>query len=198
MNKKTLDKKRIIYHAAVRTIARNGFYNTRIADIVKEANIAHGLFYHYFESKDAILIRIFKRSWQNLLTAIEKKIEETDDTISNLGHVVDIIIHFYRQDPDLLKVLVMDVPRLPSFYEDDCQRLFNRFFTVMADVIREGVERGVIRSDVDPLIGAHILGGAVDSIIRQFVYNPEFGTSTIDFENVSNQIKQAILDGIKK
>ncbi len=198
MNKKTLDKKRIIYHAAVRTIARNGFYNTRIADIVKEANIAHGLFYHYFESKDAILIRIFKRSWQNLLTAMEKKFQESDDPIRKLEHVVDIIIHFYRQDPDLLKVLVMDVPRLPTFYEEDCQRLFNRFFTVMADVISEGVERGVIRSDVDPLIGAHILGGAVDSIIRQFVYNPEFGTSTIDFENVSNQIKQAILDGIKK
>ena len=47
------EKRRQILDAAVRVFAHRGFHTSRVGDIAEEAGVAHGLLYHYFDSKDA-------------------------------------------------------------------------------------------------------------------------------------------------
>ena len=53
------DKHEQILRAAIKTFARKGFYNTRISDIAKEANVADGTIYLYFKNKDILLVSLF-------------------------------------------------------------------------------------------------------------------------------------------
>ncbi len=55
----TTDKRRVILDAAVRVFARQGFHTCRVADIADEAQVAYGLVYHYFSSKEEILDTLF-------------------------------------------------------------------------------------------------------------------------------------------
>ena len=64
------DKRRLILDAAIRVFAREGFHRCRVSDIAREANVAYGLVYHYFRSKDEVLDTLFTERWTLLLEAI--------------------------------------------------------------------------------------------------------------------------------
>ena len=64
------DKRRLILDAAIRVFAREGFHRCRVSDIAREANVAYGLVYHYFRSKDEVLDTLFTERWTLLLDAI--------------------------------------------------------------------------------------------------------------------------------
>ena len=67
-----VDRRRQILDAAIRVFARQGFNDCRVSDIAREANVAYGLVYHYFDSKDEVLNELFVERWSLLLQAIEE------------------------------------------------------------------------------------------------------------------------------
>ena len=67
-----MDKKRAILDAAIRVFARSGYHDTRVSDIVDEADVAYGLVHHYFGSKDAVLNEPFTERWSLLLKATDE------------------------------------------------------------------------------------------------------------------------------
>jgi TetR/AcrR family fatty acid metabolism transcriptional regulator len=71
------DKRRIILDAAVRVFARQGFHTCRVSDIADEAQVAYGLVYHYFGSKDEVLDTLFVERWDILLEAIRRPTRPT-------------------------------------------------------------------------------------------------------------------------
>ena len=62
-----VDRRRQILDAAIRVFARQGFNACRVSDIAREANVAYGLVYHYFDSKDQVLNELFVERWSLLL-----------------------------------------------------------------------------------------------------------------------------------
>ncbi|HNC15582.1 MAG TPA: helix-turn-helix domain-containing protein, partial [Solirubrobacterales bacterium] len=61
------ERRRQILDAAVRVFARQGFHSTRVADIADEADVAYGLVYHYFSSKENVLNELFIQRWSLLI-----------------------------------------------------------------------------------------------------------------------------------
>ncbi len=51
-----------IYDAAIELMDKKGFENMTIVEIADKANVSVGSFYHYFKSKNDILVEIFQRS----------------------------------------------------------------------------------------------------------------------------------------
>lgn len=84
------DRKQEIMDAALVLFAQNGFENTRIEQITKKAGVSKGLFYNYFESKDAILRDLFALLFakiQELISLVEgykSGISDPQDTIQTL------------------------------------------------------------------------------------------------------------------
>jgi len=56
------EKKTLIMDVALELFAKEGFHSTTISHIAKHAGISKGLMYNYFESKEALLSAILKRS----------------------------------------------------------------------------------------------------------------------------------------
>ena len=90
-----VDKRRLILDAAIIVFAREGFHGCRVSDIAKQANVAYGLVYHYFSSKDEVLDTLFTERWSLLLEAIgevdareapvREKLREVASFIDGLG-----------------------------------------------------------------------------------------------------------------
>src|SRR5579862_6858712 len=114
----TVDKRRVILDAAVRVFARQGFHTCRVSDIADEAGVAYGLVYHYFSSKEQILDTLFLERWDVMLAAISQ-VDASDLTPrQKLGAIAAFIIDSYRHDPELMKVIIVEVTRAANTFGD--------------------------------------------------------------------------------
>jgi AcrR family transcriptional regulator len=161
------DKRRQILGAAVRVFARKGFHASRVGDIAEEAGVAHGLLYHYFDSKDAVLEAVFHENWSVLLMRIGS-VEETDEPAADqLRHIATIILRTWLHLPDVVRVVIQEFGRSPELAErigDLAQpiELFQR-------VIERGIARGEFREDIDPRVAATIVYGGIDELLTGWV-----------------------------
>jgi AcrR family transcriptional regulator len=105
------EKRRLILDAAVRVFARKGYHSSRVGDIAGEAGVAHGLLYHYFDSKEQLLETVFRDTWSALLDAFARVAESDEPAPEQLRQVAAILLRSWRRDPDLVRVLVREVGR---------------------------------------------------------------------------------------
>ncbi len=161
------DKRRQLLDAAVRVFARKGFHASRVGDIAEEAGVAHGLLYHYFDSKDAVLEAVFHENWNVLLERIGS-VEETDEpAVDQLRHVSAIILRTWLHLPDVVRVVIQEFGRSPEL----AQRIGDlaQPIDLIERVIARGVARGEFRQDIDSRVAATIVYGGIDELLTAWV-----------------------------
>ena len=161
------EKRRQILDAAVRVFARKGFHASRVGDIAEEAGVAHGLLYHYFDSKDAVLQAVFQENWNVLLERIAS-VEETDEpAVAQLRHVGAIILRTWLHLPDVVRVVIQEFGRSPELAERIGE--LAQPIDLIERVIARGVERGEFRQDIDSRVAATIVYGGIDELLTAWV-----------------------------
>jgi AcrR family transcriptional regulator len=161
------EKRKLILDAAVRVFARSGYHTSRVADIAEEAGIAHGLLYHYFPSKEAVLATVFRENWEQLLArfrAVEASDEPADE---KLRGIAKILLRTWRNDPALVTVMVREVARSPHLQEQVDE--VGEGFLVIQRIVEEGQAAGVFRADIDARLASWVLYGAMEELLTGWV-----------------------------
>jgi len=161
------DKPRLILDAAVRVFAERGYEATRVGDIAKQAGVAYGLVYHYYGSKDAVLDAVFREAWGRLLAAVALAEQTGQDAAEQLELVVKIVLRAWRDDPDLVRLLVREVTR-SHHIQDDLDEIA-RAFESLERIVRRGQEEGTFRPELDARIAAWMLYGALEEVLTGWV-----------------------------
>jgi TetR/AcrR family transcriptional regulator, fatty acid metabolism regulator protein len=161
------DKPRRILDAAVRVFAAHGYDAARVGDIAKEAGVAYGLVYHYYASKEAVLEAVFREAWGRLLAAVALAEETGDDAAAQLELVVKIVLRTWRDDPDLVRLLVREVTRNPHI-QDELDEI-GQAFASLERMVRRGQTDGTFRAELDPKLAAWMLYGALEEILTGWV-----------------------------
>jgi TetR/AcrR family transcriptional regulator, fatty acid metabolism regulator protein len=156
-----------IRDAAVRVFARKGFHSARVGDIAAEAGVAHGLLYHYFDSKDALLESVFHETWAALLELIREVEASGEAAGEQLRRVAAVVLRTWRRDPDLVRVLVREVTRTPQIQRQ--AEDVGHAYEAIERIVRDGQERGELRDDIDPRLAALVLYGALEEILTGWV-----------------------------
>ena len=147
--------------------ARRATRRRRVGDVAKEAGVAYGLVYHYYGSKDAVLEAVFREAWGRLLAAVALA-EETGETApEQLALVVKIVLRAWRDDPDLVRLLVREITRSPHI-QDELDEI-GQAFASLERIIRRGQEEGTFRADVDAALAAWMLYGALEEVLTGWV-----------------------------
>jgi TetR/AcrR family transcriptional regulator, fatty acid metabolism regulator protein len=161
------EKRRQILDAAVRVFAHKGFHTSRVGDIAEEAGVAHGLLYHYFESKDQLLETVFHENWAVLLERI-RSVEETDEpAVEQLRHVALIILRTWKHEPDVVRVVVREIARTPEIQQQIGELV--QPIASLRRIFERGQARGEFRPDLDPGLCATIFYGGIDAILTGWV-----------------------------
>jgi TetR/AcrR family transcriptional regulator, fatty acid metabolism regulator protein len=162
------EKRRLILQAAVRVFARTGFHESRVGDIAEEAGVAHGLLYHYFDSKDELLETIFHDTWTELLAAMRDVEESAAPAREQLRGVAAILLRSWRRDPDLVRVLVREVARSPQLQE----RLgeVGEAFAAIRRMIERGQADGDFRADLDARLASFVFYGALEETLTGWAF----------------------------
>ncbi|HEY8627928.1 MAG TPA: TetR/AcrR family transcriptional regulator [Gaiellaceae bacterium] len=161
------EKRRQILQAAVRVFARKGFHTSRVGDIAEEAGVAHGLLYHYFDSKDELLETIFHDTWTELLAAMQDVEESGAPAREQLRGVAAILLRSWRGDPDLVRVLVREVARSPQLQEQLAE--VGEAFAAIQRMIERGQADGDFRADLDARLASFVFYGALEETLTGWV-----------------------------
>jgi TetR/AcrR family transcriptional regulator, fatty acid metabolism regulator protein len=190
------DKRRLILDAAVRVFARQGFHATRVSDIADEAGVAYGLVYHYFSSKDEVLNELFIERWSLLLTAIDEADRTGANPRQKLGAVATFIFDSYRHDPELMKVIIVEVTRAANSFGQTHLEEIRRAYESIAKIVADGQESGAFRGDVAPMFASLAFYGAIEQLLSGWI----FGTipaSDTDFDEARDLLVTTICDGLE-
>jgi AcrR family transcriptional regulator len=161
------DKRKLLLDAAVRVFARTGYHGSRVGDIAEEAGVAHGLLYHYFDSKEQVLQIVFRENFGELLQRF-REVEETDEPAAEkLGGIAKILLRTWRNDPDLVTVMVREVARSPQLQTQVVE--VREAFAIIERVIVQGQAEGSFRADVDARFASWIVYGGLEEVLTGWV-----------------------------
>jgi AcrR family transcriptional regulator len=163
----TGDKRQQILEAAVRVFAEQGYDKSRVGDVAREAGVAYGLIYHYFDSKEAVLEAVFREAWGRLLTAVAVAEQTAGTAPERLELVVKIVLRAWRDDPDLVRLLVREVTRNPHI-QDELDEIGQAFAT-LERIVAGGQAEGTLRPSLDARLSAWMLYGALEEILTGWV-----------------------------
>jgi len=189
------DKRRLILDAAVRVFARQGFHACRVSDIADEAGVAYGLVYHYFSSKDEILDTVFLERW-NVLLAVIAEVDAGDGPARDkLRAIASFIVDSYRHDPDVMKVIVVEVTRAANSFGRTHLGKIREAYSLIAAIVAKAQWAGEFRDDVTPDFAALSFYGAIEQVLTGWIFDllpqaPE------DVEMAKAQIIDTICDGL--
>jgi len=192
------EKRRRILHAAVRVFAEKGYHGCRIADVARAAGVAYGLVYHYFQNKDELLESVFDEQWTifiNALQAIDSGPGTAADKIAGLfGFVFDV----YKTAPAAVRVLMLEVTHTPQGLRAGSTReTFERAVRLLAALVRKGQERGELRRQLDPIVTAAALLGALELTLSGMVMGLVPATTEEDVDRAKAALSAAAIDGLR-
>lgn len=191
-----VDKRRQILDAAIRVFARQGFHSTRVADIADEAGVAYGLVYHYFKSKDEVLNELFSERWSLLLAAIEEADRSEAEPRAKLEAVAGFIVDSYRHDPELMKVIIVEVTRAANSFGRTHLPEIRRAYDSIAKIVAGGQRAGAFRDDIDPDFASMAFYGAIEQLLSGWIFDLIPGSDT-DLDAARSLVTGTICDGLE-
>jgi TetR/AcrR family fatty acid metabolism transcriptional regulator len=192
-----IDRRRQILDAAIRVFARQGFNACRVSDIAREANVAYGLVYHYFDSKDQVLNELFVERWSLMLQAIEEVDGRSIPAREKLDAAAGFIIESYRHDPELMKVIIIEVTRAANSFTRTHLPEIRQAYDLIAKIVRDAQASGEFRTDIDPDFASMWFYGAIEQLLTGWVFEiiPD---GEGDFDRARSMVVETICGGLEK
>ena len=190
------DKRRVILDAAVRVFARQGFHGCRVSDIADEAGVAYGLVYHYFGSKEEVLDTLFLERWELLLAAIaEVDAREELSPRDKLHQVASFIVDSYRHDPDLMKVIIVEVTRAANSFGRTHLAKIREAYEGIAAIVRKAQDDGTCTTAVTAQFAALAFYGAIEQVLTGWIFDL-LEEEDDDYEQAKRFVVETVCGGL--
>src|SRR5881227_323998 len=163
------DKRAMILRAATRVFARNGYFNSKVADIAHAAKVADGTVYLYFKSKEEILHSIFDRNMAEAIAADRELIDKLRDPREKLRRIATLHLERLGADRDLAVVFQVELRGSTKFMEEFSAAGFAEYLGLLRAIFEEGQRSGVFRKDLNAKLVSKILFGALDEMATNWI-----------------------------
>ena len=191
---KSVDKHNKIIVSATKVFAKKGFFNARISDIAKEAKVADGTIYLYFNNKFDILISVLEEEIGKIIDQIEKAIEKETDPEKMLTIFIEKHLSAMKQNKNLAEVIHIELRQSDRLVKEYRNTSFKQYIDVISGIIEKGQEVGIYRTDILPDIAKRAFFGALDEVSRIWT-TP--GNVQYSVEETADQIIALFLSGMR-
>jgi TetR/AcrR family fatty acid metabolism transcriptional regulator len=192
--RKNSEKYHRIIEAATKVFAKKGFYQSKISEIAKEANVADGTIYIYFENKDDILISLFEEQMKAVIDNMETQLSGIDDPAKRLERFASTHLDLIEKNQDMAEIIQVELRQSGKFMKEYKNEKFMQYLDIIEDIICEGQKRGIFKKDVIPKVAKRAFFGALDEVSRFWVLSSR---RRYDIRTVARQISEYFLNGIR-
>lgn len=177
-------KRTHIIHAAARVFAAKGFSGTMMADIANHAGMGKGTLYEYFASKEDLFFAVFEWYARETEAAAKVSVSALGGSASErLTVLSESVMQSWLEMKDLF-TLVMEFwaasasSQMRKRFKGYFRQAYEDFRTLVAALIREGIQNGEFQEDVVPQSIAAALVGSWDALLLQAWFDDTFDPLT--------------------
>ncbi|HHB74920.1 MAG TPA: TetR/AcrR family transcriptional regulator [Desulfobulbus sp.] len=178
-DKQVSDKHRKIIKASTKVFAKKGFFNARISDIAKEAKVADGTIYLYFNNKFDILLSVFEQEIGRLVEQVTALLEKEDDPRKMLEIFIRKHLAEMKKNRNLAEVIQIELRQTNKLIKDYRNNQFSEYLNIVSAIIKKGQQEKIFRQDILPGIAKRAIFGGLDEISRVWSQKLET-TYTVD------------------
>ncbi|MGD8229475.1 MAG: TetR/AcrR family transcriptional regulator [Desulfobacteraceae bacterium] len=193
MKNKSNEKYYRIINAATKIFAKKGFYQAKVSEIAKEAKVADGTIYLYFENKDSILISLFEEQMRRVLDNMREEVSKETDAVKKIEKFALNHLKLIEQNKDVAEIIQVELRQSSKFMKEYKNEKFAEYLNLIGDIIQEGQEKGIFKEDIIPGIAKRAFFGALDEMSRFWVLSSR---RKYDIETAAKQISEYFLSGL--
>ncbi|MBF0492773.1 MAG: TetR/AcrR family transcriptional regulator [Deltaproteobacteria bacterium] len=188
------DKYQKIIQAATHVFASKGFYNAKVSDVAREAEVADGTIYLYFKNKDDILISIFEESIDRFIKAAHDKLEGVNDPVAKLQYFIELHLELVEENQDVAQVLQIELRQSTKFMKEYAAQKFMDYLAIISEAIEEGQKQGLFKKGIQASIVKRAIFGAVDEMALEWVLMKK---KKYSLKQVAEQISLMLVEGLR-
>jgi len=192
---KSEDKHQRIIRAALKVFAKKGFYNSRVSEIAKEAEVADGTIYLYFKNKDDILISVFETEMKKMINSMKKELSKYHDPIEKIRIFAFQHLNMITENQDWAEVAQVELRQSSKFMREYVKDHYIDYLNIFAYIIQEGQERGIFKENINTGIAKRAFFGALDEMGRYWVLSR---SKRYSIEESAKQISDMFIKGVVK
>jgi len=167
--KENNDKRERILKAATQVFAQNGFYNSKISQIAKLANVADGTIYLYFKNKDDILISLFEEEMTKIIKSVREEIAREIGFENKIRKFIEKHLSLIAENREMAEVMQIELRQSHKFMKGYSGTKFSDYLNIISSIVIQGQKEGEVRKDIVPGVAKRILFGALDEISSYWV-----------------------------
>jgi AcrR family transcriptional regulator len=184
-----VERRQQLLDAAARLFAERGYAETRIVDICREAGVAKGLFYWYFDTKEAVFRDLAAELRQRLRRAQAAAMDRSADPLVQIRQGSEASVRFMAEHAQAFALVTVenvdrqfleDIRAGTEIHADDVERL-----------VRAAVDAGLVR-DEDP----RLLAYAVLMTVGWFSHFRQTGRLAVDADELAAFVGRQVVCSI--
>jgi AcrR family transcriptional regulator len=189
-------RKKDILEAAERVFAKKGFHDTTMNDIARESQFAVGTIYLYFKDKQSLYFTLMKNKFETIITAVKTEVMQTDAG-SKLKTLIYTQLKNFESNKDFFRIFLSESRTNRDVHKENLTKEhikgFVKHIEFIAQVIKESIEAGVIKRNIDPLRAAYLIAAMMNASVFYWVQNPK---KDISLDNQVEFVYNFTINGI--
>ena len=158
-----------ILQAAIDVFAEHGYFNARVSDIARKADVADGTIYLYFKSKEQILMAALENAFDRFLHMANRELADIQDPREKLKRLAELHLSSLSSNRGLAMVFQTELRQSAKFLSEFSHKHLSSYFDLIRSIVRDGQQSGVFRKSVSDKIAANCFFGALDAMVTSWL-----------------------------
>lgn len=169
MTQKNTPARQRILDAAVERFSREGYHNTKVADIVEDSGTSKGAVYFHFPSKEDIFLGLVDEFASILEKRLKAAIEKEESGVRRVNAALSVCLGTFGSYKKLAKIFLIQATGLGAAFEEKRRQIHKRFIKIIQQHLDEAMQEGELLP-IDTEIAAYIWMGAIDEVVIEWVH----------------------------
>lgn len=138
-NRRGRKSRELVLDAAERVMAEHGFEAATIARVVEEAGVPLSSVYHYYGSKDGVLLAVMQRGAERFFADLPVSERRTAPPVQHLAAFVAEAAATLERHPDFLRLLIVFAAQPPAVAGGEIEGVVGRIRRVALERVRDEI-----------------------------------------------------------
>ena len=186
------NKYHLILEAAVTVFARQGFHQSTVAQIAKEAGVADGTIYLYFKNKDDILVQFFAYRTKQVFERFRAEVKKADNSLDKLRNLIHRHLMEFQRDRNMAVVYQVETHQNSRLAESQIREMSQMYQDLISEIVELGQQEGKIRKELYVSLVKRFILGSVDEVINTWLHSEK----AYDLVSMADPLVDLLVKGI--
>ena len=191
--KKDKPKYKQIIDAAIIVIAENGYHQSQVSKIAKQAGVADGTIYLYFKNKEEILVSVFEEKMEIFAENLKEIIQQEISSSEKLYKMIENHFRVLSSDHHLATVTQLELRQANLALRLRINAVLRNYLVLLDTILKEGIEQGEFDHTIDIRLARQMVFGTIDETTTTWVMNEH----KYDLVDLTGKVHRLLLNGVK-